>query len=440
MREEVRDALLQYEEACQGSGHRLCRGQMTCARGLDAIGEWQREQRAATHFDVGRELLERRGEMPSHQWPTSILLAYVADQLKRQPNLDPLWRATSITTALARLGERGLPADCMVRTCMGPELLRHIILVSANVWCDIAEGSISRAEVPELEGWLQAVDGDPAISGSWTGDRGWVITRSLQGAPRERGEGWMKDAALTHLLAWRLDDYTKTEVGAEDVVLPCGAVGARWIYERFTKTYADDWSEASRSWEAAFRTDPGAVARCTGVPEEVLQERVVTEEQLNRSILRSVTRTSTTARVDGLSVEEVVEIALVQLEEGFHKGARQLADKASRQVPQHGYLRLLRAFSHLPIEPSVSRDVWQRTLALGEVDGDESHILRADIAASHLMEGSFSLAIEEVSKIPRNGTKAKAWLWDPVSLPDEPRVCHSALEVWLGKFDEAVSR
>lgn len=440
MHEAVRDALLLFEEACSRSGHELCLGRKTCIEGLEAVGRWRHEQATASQFDAARQLMLRQEEMPSHDWSTPELLLFAAEQLKRQPNLDSLWRATSITTALARLGERGLPVDCMVRTCMGQDLLRHIIIVISNVWSDINDDSRSRADYPELEGWLRAVDDDPVIKGGWAGDRGWVITRSLQGVPRERGEEWLRDAALSHLLAWRLDDYMRSPVSPDDLFLPCGDAGTRWVYERFTKTYADEWSEASRSWETAFRADSGAVARSVGVPEVILRERMIPDEQLTRATVRSVMQGSTAATVDGISVAEIIEIALVQLEEGFFEGARQLSDKASKQIPQHENLRLLRAFAHLSTEPSVSRDVLRRMLAEGEVERSQTHILRADIAASHLMEDGAALAIEEVAKIPRSETRANAWLWDPISLPEQPRVRYSALEDWLHRFDDAVSQ
>lgn len=442
MDEVIQDALLRFEEACTSSMHQFCGGSRTCEKGIAKLGAWRSDQARAHLFDARRGVFERNDHLPQHDWSTSALLVYAREQLESQPNIRSLRRATGITMALARLGERGIPADCTVRKCIGPKLLRRIITVTANVWCDVAEGRMHREMVPELEAWLQAIDEEVAKSDWDASDRGKVILRSLQGVPRVRAEKWLAQAAVAHVLAWRLDDYTKTRVHAEDLSIGGDESASKWVFDRFTSTYLDEWSESSLDWEAAFKTYPDRIAGVIGVPLLVLQERVVTDEQIAQARIRSLLSDDAVITIDGIPAVEIVELAITQLESGRVDGALSMSEDALRKAPRSALLQLLVAFCQLPSDPVLSREVWQKEIARCDAGGKavvDVDILKIDLAASHLMEGRGEEARRVLRSVQAETDEVAAWLWDPASLPDSPAVGYFSIEDWLARFKDAIN-
>src|SRR5699024_3870664 len=131
-----------YTWACADAGHTVCENPAACEMfAVSASKRADAESRAGS-FDARRAALSRRDEMPDHSWSTTELLVRVEELFRAQPNIDSPFRTIAITTGLARLGERGLPDDWLVRDRIGPGLIRRAILASASVWHRIAIGDL----------------------------------------------------------------------------------------------------------------------------------------------------------------------------------------------------------------------------------------------------------------------------------------------------------
>jgi hypothetical protein len=117
-----------YTWACADAGHVVCLSPSACEKFADSASRTANAENRATSFDARRAALERRDEMPDHSWTTTELLARVEELFRAQPNIDGPFRTIAITTGLARLGERGLPVDWLVRDRIGPGLIRRVIL------------------------------------------------------------------------------------------------------------------------------------------------------------------------------------------------------------------------------------------------------------------------------------------------------------------------
>lgn len=426
----IEHAVIAYEEACHASTHALCEGAMTCQEGLRALGEIWHSQQLSMAFDANRDAVARRGEMPGHDWPTPTLMRVVHDAILAQPTIRGHHRATVITMGLARLAERGVPADCIVRSCAGPALLRRIIVTVSGVWAATKNGAIDHREVPELEDWFRLLEGCPGISSLENPDVVLVSTRALSGSVRQAAEDWLATASITHIIGWRIEGCLHVTPEDDDLTLPCGSSGTRWVYDRFTKTYLSDWNPESLDWEAAFISHPSEVAAAVGIRQTMLNERRVAEEALAKARLNVLLGTSSSVMVDGMTVSEVFETVLSLLESGNLTAARDFARRAFQARPGVEALRLAYGFCLVPVQPNEAESILQ---PLPE-DGSYCTVLRLNRAAIALMREDVSAARSLAERSLDADDEPPAWLWDPVSLPRAPQVIYCTPREWLERL------
>lgn len=137
-------------DGCSSGGHLLCAHTLECRLALDEMVAAKNSREMAAKFDAGRERLSLQFEQPSETWSTSALLRTARDLLLTPPTSDPWWRSISITTSLARLGERGLSADAVVRTGLARDLVKLIVRDAAMFWAASVAEDIERVEVPDV--------------------------------------------------------------------------------------------------------------------------------------------------------------------------------------------------------------------------------------------------------------------------------------------------
>lgn len=422
--------LLAYSAACADTGHAICRDPEACE---DLAGYAERSTRFAQRsadYDARLLAIEGRGTIPDHTWKISALMARVEDLLHTQPNLDGPFRTVAITTCLARLGERGISPDWLVRSQVGPSLIRRIILAAASVWHDVHVGRLSRDQVPELRGWLAGVDMDAPAAYSPERDRARLITSCLAGETLERGARWIGEASMSDIAAWRIDDYTMSPPQLDDMSLPGGSAAARWLYERFMRTYHTEWSPESWVWEAAYLEHPESVAERAGIDLSILKERISTPAQLTKAA-SSYVLNGLGDILPGMGRNEFIELVVHHLEHDSHADARAISEAAFAAHPSDNTVRSVYAFCWLPMAPPQRcREILETTR---ENRTMSDAVRRANIVCTYLAEDDLTRAQREVLLLEdaARGVDQPAWLWDPRSLASRPRIIYSAPEEWV---------
>lgn len=378
--------------------------------------------------------MQRRESMPSAHWSTSELLNFVQNALTSQPNIQPARRSISITTALARLGERDFNPDWVLRTLLGEELCRHIIITCAVVWNRIRRGELTVMDVPELRGWLDHIETDAPTPYDPDADLNRLITRSLAGATMEAGKTWVLTASTSDIAAWRVADYLESVPDDSDMTTPGGPEAMRWAFERMTRTYPQDWSATSRDWELAYLDDPAGVARRSGFSLSILEERSTTLNQIKKASAAALLNDLGDV-FPGVSRERVIELVLRELESGSIESARNIISAAHAERPSDTSLTSAYAFCWLPVAPQRSRVIFED---LDSTPTMSPSVRLVNLVASHLVEGDArsAAALIDMYEVEDLDGSASAWLWELDSLvgrapDDQPRIVHTPPDQWI---------
>lgn len=416
-----------YTSACTEAGHPLCQDPVACEHLAESADRTLNTEYRAAAFDARGAALARRGEMPDHSWSTTELLVQVEELLHAQPNIDGPFRTIAITTALARLGERGLVPDWLVRDRLGPGLVRRAIIASASVWHRIAIGHLDASEVPELHGWLAGIDSD-APEDYAENDLDRLFVNSLSGATFKLGSRWIEEASISDIAAWRVDGYTSSPPAPEDMTLPGGRSASRWVHERLTRTYHSEWSPESWAWEAAYLEHPDRVAQRAGIDPSILAERDSTPGQIIRASSRFILEDLGDV-LPGMGLTEFTEVVAHHLERGQHAEARALSQAAFRERSDSPPVRSVFAFCWLPMDPLQTREVIQDT---PDNPAMSASVRCVNIAASYLAAGDSGTALAALRSLDAtlDSAHSPAWLWDPSTLSTRPTVTYLAPLRW----------
>lgn len=421
--------LLRHTNACAESAHSLCGDPAGCVSTAALVTELANAENDATEYDAQRIAIEHRNRMPDHTWSTTALVMCIKELLMSQPNIDGLYRATAITTALARLGERGINADWLIRVHMGPPLVRHIILVATSVWHQVATGALGRNDVPELHGWLNNIDFDAPVDYNPTHHRARLITCALSGTTRQWSNAWLNEAAIADILMWKSESYTVSRPDISDLSTSGGRNATRWIFDRITRTYMEEWDPRSLAWETAYIIDPVAVASRAGVPQQILKERITTHAQIARAASAHVLR-DLGEIFPGVSRNELVELAAHHLERGELEEARALSEAAFSERPGDPTVRSVYAFCWIPTAPGRSRELMCEN-EKSQTTPPATRIINR--ASSYLVEVDTASAVAELDSLDEDtpACERPAWLWAPASLQTkEPEVIYTTPTRW----------
>lgn len=402
---------------------------VSCTAMADEAHREAQAERSASTYDARRRALESHGALPDETWTCSALVMCVENLLQSQPNIDAPFRSVAITMALARLGERGIATDWLVREQMGPGLVRRIIVAATSVWHRIRLGEIDHHHVPELHGWLSRIDQDAPENYETGRDRARLIMSALTGTTYTRGAAWLMDASIADISARRLNDYTRSPPEPDDLALPGGSAATRWFYERITRTYLSEWSPESWVWEASYQKHPSQVARRAGIPLPALEERTTTPDQL--SIAASVFVLEDLGTIlPGMARNEFVELVAHHLDRGEHDDARALSEAAFGERPGDVDVRSVHAFCWLPLAPRRSREIIDSTRVSRTMATAVRSINRA---TSFLAEENEAAALAEIASLTpeADGFDDAAWLWDPQDFAAAPTVIFVSPGQWI---------
>jgi len=139
-----------------------------------------------------------------------------------------------------------------MRTCLGPALVRRIIVQISAFWTLAREGKADRSRLRTLEAWFVLLDNEPQLATQNSVPMPDVVVAALHGQTGKVAKEWVAHAAVTHLIGWRLDNYLRADVSDDDVILVAGSDSTRWVFDRFTETYLDEWRRTSLEWELVF--------------------------------------------------------------------------------------------------------------------------------------------------------------------------------------------
>lgn len=414
MHDLVELALSQFADHCSELEHSQCGGSGACVQQLEEHRVRATREHHARRFDLGRDTLGAVGE-PSESWSTGALVRTVHDLTLTPPTRDWLRRSVFITSALARLGERGLPADAVVRTGLGKNLLRRIFVAAAGFWCAAREGEVDAEGVPAmLRGWVALLDGCEQLPRLAQPSPIHVVAVALAGAPGDRAREWLRRAAVAHLISWRIDGYLEVERTPDEVVLRGGKDATRWVVDRFTQTYVDEWLTPSLHWELAFNHSPGDSASRAGVPLKVLSERIVTDSMLIEALQRRIDRPEGRDTLEGgLSADEAIAAIGAMLENGQLDAAQAMARRLHEAYPAAWEFAMAYAFARIPTAPREAAVIMQQlTLEAPTAVG----LRTINLACCALFQNDPDRALHTIAALDPAVADAimpeGAWLWD----------------------------
>lgn len=367
-------------------------------------------------FDVGRIRLSDRG-MPGHQWHTSSLLHLVAQACVQNPWFtsgfigwgDPYKRHVAVTSATARLSERGFDIETVVRHGFGRSFVGTVISAACRAATEIAaDGADSIPPAPRrLGGWL--LDVAPAPLGD-------VDRYSL--FPRVAADPEFRDftgrvaafvasgaSRAAEILCWRLpsdDDW----LSLKPVTLRLDD-DAVWLRDRFLSTYLDEWATQSLHREYKYQ-----LGRLSGpVPPSEMGRRVVSAESLESCIARRHALEDGPGTGDFAPLQEE---ALGLLREGNIDAAASLFQGALFSSPESPRLRNNLAFCLIPTQP-------EQAVAILEPlhrQGFERELTAANLATAAVVLGDHESARRWAKEVGGSPSPKQSYhLWDVAAVP-----------------------
>lgn len=403
--------------ACAEAGHLDCKNAEECGSMLQDLEAVKEQIEASAHYDIFVPYQQRQRNEPNASWPTAALVRCITTLMGQPPwGEDAFRRSVWLTSAMARLGAIGLPADAILRTCAAPALKRRLIFHIATAWHGRWGLGDDMTNIPDvLHPWLEKLESLTGLSMS--GERipplEEVLVKAATGPFSCLIDDWIGNTAVSHVIAWRLDDALRVEVLPTDLVLSGGLTATRWVFDRFSQTYLDDWDEDSLVWELCYAQSPQLTAEQVGIPRRVLEERPTAAVLAVDAIARRHTRGReilSSTDFAGVDVGEIQDQIVFLANAGDIRQAQGLARAATQKAPHQQQLRDAYAFSLIPSDPATARSHFEQN--------DESSILSdLNIAACYLVEGErerlagMVSALKIVNQV--NQPVLRAWLWTP---------------------------
>ena len=407
-------ALEQFVEECAHSDHVLCGGAERCLDELQRHYEARDRCARAQGFDAAKQRfgLDVTGSM--HDWSTTALIRTVSDLVVTPPEQDWLRRSVGITSALARLGERGLSPDAILRTGVGADLVRVILLTASAFWVASTSGEMGVHDIPgSLGGWCRLLADEPSLDPGRQRTVG-IAASALVTSPGKAARAWLQSAAVGHIVSWRVSDYLAVDRSPDEIVFSGGKDATRWVCDRFAKTYLDEWCTPSFMWELAFNRAPDQTASTAGVPCELLDERVVTEDMVLQALGQRMAIPSGDDEVEGgIRLYEAVPAMAALLGSGQIEAARAMARGLHEARPQDRELAIAYAFCTIPFDRVEAGRLLKKLVAH---NGPGRPVILANQATCALFDGDGGAAsiVAEAIDLSHTVEDEVVWLWDPV--------------------------
>ncbi|MDO8389021.1 MAG: hypothetical protein Q7V57_00905 [Actinomycetota bacterium] len=358
--------------------------------------------------------------MPSSNWQTVSLIGFARRESARNPLIAVPDRAgfqlsahksqVLLTSCLARLLDRGVDAERLVRGPLAAAIRDGLITTAAVAYSDLSTGD---REVPFKQRFLgerlrsSIGDAPPVIKT----DSGLLFSHALRKAPgtefAAKIDGWIASATPQAIALWMFPyDVSQWDVLPE-ADPPASDIEMAWLVERLSQTYFEDWTTDSLHFE--LRWSQGTVE--TSIPPHVLSERFVDLDRLTAEIARRATLLNGEDLRYGLEIEGLVERAVELLIADRSELAAALFEAAMVRAPakHHGRLRSHRGFCLVPSSPKTALDIINSV-----VDGDDDQAIRLyNLAVAHVACGDSASAIDAARKAAAAADCTEAYLWHP---------------------------
>ena len=393
----VRAALRSYRASCPDNTlHTDCPYRVNgkdgpdCERQCeDIIRTLDSDLTATAPFDAAAHLLQEL-EGPNANWSTVALVRFLADQLLAGRYLvtvsssgrrtTPFERQVQLTSALARLGERGI----------GPMVHKGICETASRAMVDLR---IGRTDVPtDIQPWgarLDKVLGEQVPDG----DPGQMLQTALQLAPKsEFGSevtNWLCAAHPQSIVLWRFDPNDEHSPAPTPSLADAEMC---WFRDRMSTTHLDDWLLESLHLEFRYANDDFQ----TTLPESLIDERHVPQEPLTLELAKRSSGTKI-EQADLDSLGDLAVVSIAELQRGRHEVAAALFDGAA--ATGHKRLRTSShknaAFCRMPVATEAAISFFQ------SLEGTETdaivlcNLVVANIALGRLKEAAGQLRLLE---------------------------------------------
>jgi len=382
-------------------------------------------------FDAGREHVAHLNGFPDRTWTSTALLREVIESWMAPPWNDLRgWfqRGVWATAALARLAERGIPPDALIRRGLQRRFRVRLATLVVTARADLAvreENSPRPPIATPLMPWVDALTscGDQSVDRDTDAARNVPvrIAKALTGEFRHVVDAWLAESSIKDIIAWRFDAEPHDGLVEGDLMLPGGSDALGWLIDRLEFTRLHDWRESSLLWEIRYLDAPDDTAAEAGVPLVLLKERPSHLDLVIQSLRRSVRyKLIDDAVLGDLSVSELTSQVTALIGDGRVTTAVELLDAGVAERPYHQQLRSLLAFCLIPVEPDRALALLNSLSVHGTLsDG----LLGVNRAAAYLRRGEVAAARSELADVLKGAHDSDALLWplsallDPQSIP-----------------------
>jgi tetratricopeptide (TPR) repeat protein len=361
-------------------------------------------------YDAGQRLLtdQEASSSPTRDWATSSLLSTL-NRVARTFAVAPdgtlaLKRAVDGTSALGILGERDIdPRDLLV---FGYGRTIRLTL-------DTTIGVFRRAKIQLSKAALVWANYRESASNG-------AQDEQLSAGFRRRLRHWMLMAEPYDILTWTPPSPEAWEaLPDEESPVDEREVEFRWLAERLSHTYLNQWSDDALAFEYRFL----AGHRPNSIPGELAYERFVASDSLNAEL---ASRRVVGHPVDVEAVEALVERAKEAIMSGNRSLAASIFELALTMNPRDQVLANNRAFC-------LIFDDTARAIGLLEeaarIDAPTVLIV-SNLALCQFLLGKYddTLSLCHQARAIGLATGAEGWMWELESLPSPSLAwCHSGV-------------
>lgn len=417
--------------ACNENNHLFCGNSMKCTDLVSLFSSSRGDLES-----VG-QTWKTKNAQPSHSWSTSQLMRCVKDLLLGFPDDDPYRRATFITTALARLGERGFSPDAVLRTGFGQLLVNRILFVYAQAYRNVSLGKWDLERVPR-NGWVKALQADQSLRKVDSSELARVLVLARRGNFDVVAKKWLKRASTTHLVDWKIDDYLHSPPGESELILPLGHDATVWLCERFTNLYFDEWSIESLTWELAFIHSPKEISDTLGIELKYLLERRFSLDVVSGALAHRLSQPAQSWEKAAIEArDQCYEDTLRAIENDDIEKAIEIARKGVWQSPLEPRLQSALAFCLIPFSPHESIQLSKSVLGNSYLDGDDDLVNSINLLSAEIMIGN-SVDLKEVKRLAQLAenfnTERKAWFWNPKTLTTSAKIMYVQPIEWFREY------
>ncbi len=388
---------------------------------------------SAKAFDAREIYLDDRGRGDPSRWRLAAVLHGLVEAVQTRPPADAA-DASAHRTHIAELIQvaegRGLSFETHVlpqlRLAVSGAVFGHVVTASRR-----ASALVDSNETDE---WLELardhldpLDPNPSVESLGKAFEA-VLNPIIV---------WALTADLDDLIDWKAPARPLLDIAPPELVVDTDEDG-QWIVDRFTKTYLEEWSDASLRKEWLYLHGQHE-APC--LPLEMAVRQVQASElspvMADRFVAGKVRQRPQLAR-------RLVEPAIHFLKDGRRVEAAALFEAAVRREPDSCDALNNLGFCLLPDDPGRSIEYLNRASATGRGDVeliDTNRILA--LAAAGRLTSALDLAATHCQRYANSGSRAIAWLWDidTVLTKGEPALVECRdLAAYVEQIREAIER